>query len=170
MCYYQNIHYAHHFALLNLLTRERESHTCGLAYPGLGSGSGSGEGPGDRCFAHSCCRVRRLVVILSCEVGGPRLEDDELCAQAFIEDVFVPVPREEEPREEEEGGQEGGRLADRLHTETVREEGAGAEEEEGGDVVDTVDDPIVMEFWPEDRPGAVVRLYSYEPAAGCADE
>ncbi|KAI1193141.1 hypothetical protein F5X97DRAFT_328876 [Nemania serpens] len=172
MCYYQNIHSTPHFALLNFDARERECHLCGLAYPdpssGSAPGSGPGDNPGDKCFAHSCCQVRRLVVIRSCKVGGARLEDDELCPQAFIEDVFVPVTEEvtEEEQEKLEGKGKEGREG-KVHTNPVQDEDK--TNAEGGDVVpDTVSDSMIMEFWPEDRPSVVVMVYC--ELEGCADD
>ncbi|KAI1182682.1 hypothetical protein F5B17DRAFT_419461 [Nemania serpens] len=165
MCFYQNVHSTPHFALLNFDARERESHICGLAYAdfssGSGSGSGVGKGAGDLCLEHSCCRVRRLVVVQSCKVGGPRLEDDELCPRAYVEDVFVPVLKD---GEDEHEGERSGIGSGEIHTDTVTRDGDRETGEGGGGggggVVDAIDDAIIMEFWPEDRPSVVVRVYS----------
>ncbi|OTB02953.1 hypothetical protein M426DRAFT_24183 [Hypoxylon sp. CI-4A] len=73
MCYYQYIHKAHHYELLNLDAKEQECHNCEYQLPLL-SRSDDGEE----------CRE----VVFRCP-DAPW--DDKLCENAFGEDVFIPL-------------------------------------------------------------------------------
>lgn len=86
MCYYQNIHTAYHSTLLGFDPSQQEHHACGLAYPSSGS---SFELGGDKCVLHSCCAVKK-VLIVQCR------SHEEVCPHSLVEDVFVPFPAGEE--------------------------------------------------------------------------
>ncbi|KAI0102642.1 hypothetical protein GGR51DRAFT_281969 [Nemania sp. FL0031] len=157
MCYYQNIHTAYHFTLLGFDPCEREHHSCQLVYPGWEPAQG-------KCPLHSCCSVRRILIVQCSEDRDAGVREGagscEICPHAFIEDVFVPLPKGkkrvlirlgEEARGEIRAGTGTG-VAHRDRHEYRRED-----EDEDGDGV--VHGPLMMEFWLDDQPGVLFRVF-----------
>ncbi|KAI0425652.1 hypothetical protein F5Y09DRAFT_346491 [Xylaria sp. FL1042] len=152
MCYYQNIHFARHHVLLGFDAKEQERHSCAFKYPKY---QGHGD---DKCPLHSCCRVKRVVVLECGDSPGEAVEgldrivnskDEKLCPVAYSEDVFVPLPVEEEQwpltnSYETEGAQSGieaDHRADTIH----KDEGINNDDHEN-----RFGESVIMEFWSED--------------------
>ncbi|KAI3322792.1 hypothetical protein HD806DRAFT_523089 [Xylariaceae sp. AK1471] len=178
MCYYQNIHTAHHHALLSIDAAQRERHCCEHKYPDYKA---------DKCPLHACCRLTREVIISckdadveegkgsSCLIRGGGyaaetgavmgIEGDEVCDNAFVEDVFVPFPEGEEGILLGLGGV-GGRDVDgevEVEVSVPGNENEDIEAEIGlRDAFWAADGPPILEFWPADGLGAVVRVYPEE--------
>ncbi|KAI0809985.1 hypothetical protein GGR55DRAFT_647532 [Xylaria sp. FL0064] len=156
MCYYQNIHCAHHHVLLGFDAKERERHSCAFGYPRY-------RGQGDvKCPLHSCCRVKRVVVLRCGDSPGDAvegfdknvsLEDEKLCEVAFSEDVFVPIPPEKDIvrpvlkcGESEKKVQFG---ADTIHR-------GGNNDADGEEVEGHIGGSLVLEFWSDDGQRVVI--------------
>ncbi|KAI0377624.1 hypothetical protein F5Y04DRAFT_291687 [Hypomontagnella monticulosa] len=131
MCLYQNIHAAFHHELLNVNAAEQECHKCDHQVS---------VDIGEECVLHSCCRVLGRETVIRCPDNTG--DDEELCVNALVEVVFVPlVMRDEEPAE---------------CNETISE--IAPKDEIDSDATEA--EPIeMMEFWPEDEPGKVVMVY-----------
>lgn len=134
MCLYQNIHAARHYELLNVNATERDNHTCEYEE--------SSSEEGEKCTLHSCCRILGHEVIFRC--SGASEDGRNLCSDAMKEDVFVPVKSTASIRLKEKGVQAVvAETPNDIEEETVLEPSA----------------EVAMEFWPEDQPGKVVRIY-----------
>jgi hypothetical protein len=149
-----NIHTAYHFTLLSFEPSQREHHACGIEYP---SSSCSYEVGGNKCALHSCCSINRVLIVQCCR-------DEEVCRYSLIEDVFVPFPSGEgrvlmRSSDKEARGNRVETGTGMIHQDR---NGCGHPNEDG-----CIDDgQLAMEFWPDDRPGAVVKIYPDELGDG----
>ncbi|KAI1349170.1 hypothetical protein F5Y01DRAFT_290139 [Xylaria sp. FL0043] len=156
MCYYQNIHCAHHHVLLGFDARERERHSCAFEYPKY---RGQGDG---KCPLHSCCRVKRVVVLRCGDSPGDAvegydarvgLEDEKLCPVAFSEDVFVPIPPEKDvvPSVLDCDGSE---KKVRFGADTTHRDGDN--NTDGSGYADGTGGSVILEFWSDDGERIVI--------------
>ncbi|XXH02935.1 hypothetical protein Hte_009325 [Hypoxylon texense] len=140
MCHYQDIHTASHHLLLAFNLIEQKSHVCD---DGVLTRR---EDEGKKCPLHSCCLLRREIVFQCSEIREGK------CENAYAEVVFV-APKTERTKS---GGiwpwgkkarQDQGKEPEENRQKAVSDSGEAKTE------------APVMEFWPEDQPEQIVRVY-----------
>ncbi|KAI1271615.1 hypothetical protein F5Y07DRAFT_382405 [Xylaria sp. FL0933] len=165
MCYYQNIHCAHHHVLLGFDARERERHSCAFGYPTWYRGQGDA-----KCPLHSCCRVKRVVVLRCGDSPGDAvegfdkrvdLEDEKLCPVAFSEDVFVPIPPEKDGvRPVLKCGESESEKKVRFGAERIHRDGDN--DIDGSGFADGTGGSVILEFWSDDGERIVIMALADE--------
>lgn len=154
MCHYQDIHAASHHELLNFDLLQQKSHTC---EHGVLTRK---EGEGKKCPLHSCCLLRREIVFQctnSTESGKGR------CEKAYAEVVFVPPEIERKESTCSSGILTWGKKARYQQGKKPEENKQKALSDSVEVKTETLTVPA-MEFWIEDQPERVVRVYfEYEP-------
>ncbi|KAI1771229.1 hypothetical protein F4818DRAFT_430552 [Hypoxylon cercidicola] len=146
MCHYQDIHAAYHHKHLNLDLTEQKSHTCKhrvLTHEG---------GDGEKCLLYSCCLLRREVIF---QCPGFTEPGQETCDKIYAEIVFVPPETE---RKENIPGQRLGEKAKHYQSKESEDIDRGALVSLDDAEREMPSSPN-MEFWPEDQPGQIVKVY-----------
>ncbi|OTA89082.1 hypothetical protein M434DRAFT_34569 [Hypoxylon sp. CO27-5] len=153
MCFYQNIHAAFHYERLCFNAAGRESHVCEYEI----SSHENEPSHGKKCPLHSCCRLLDREIVFRCRDAWGR---EEMCENAFGEDVFVPLVMSN--RNKSKGGKYlscGGN----KRAETRKDKGDGSLGgipkvcvDQSSEILCREMSTATMEFWPEDESGRIV--------------